>query len=57
MFDAAAISSERRVLLRKVDWKINLLDRVDRLIRDPCNPLFVELHQRTMIAQRMLVIA
>lgn len=58
VFDAGAISSDGDVLLLwEVDRKINLLDRVDRLIRDPRNPLFVEHQQRTLSAQHVLAIA
>lgn len=57
-FDAGAISSDGGVvLLREVDRQINLLDRVDPLIRDPRNPEFIEHDQRTMLAQRVLAIA
>jgi hypothetical protein len=57
-FDAGAISSDGGVvLLREVDRRINLLDRVDQVIRDPRNPLLVEHQQRTLIAQRVLAIA
>ena len=57
-FDAGAISSDGGVLLlREVDRRINLLDRVDQLIPDPRDPLHVEHDQRTLIAQRVLAIA
>lgn len=57
-FDAGAISSDGGViLLREVDRRINLLDRVDQLIADPRNPFLVEHEQRTMLAQRVLGIA
>jgi len=57
-FDAGAISSDGGViLLREVDRRINLLDRVDRLIPDPRNPFFTEHDQRTLLAQRVLAIA
>jgi hypothetical protein len=57
-FDAGAISSDGGVvLLREVDRRINLLDRVDALIRDPRNPFLVEHQQRTLIAQRVMAIA
>jgi Transposase DDE domain group 1 len=57
-FDAGAISSDGGVvLLREVDRRINLLDRVDRLMPDPRNPLFIEHDQRTLLAQRVLAIA
>lgn len=57
-FDAGAISSDGGVvLLREVDRRINLLNRVDQLIRDPRNPLFIEHDQRTLLAQRVLAIA
>ena len=57
-FDAGAISSDGgAILLREVDRRINLLDRVDRLIPDPRNPFFIEHDQRTLLAQRVLAIA
>jgi hypothetical protein len=57
-FDAGAISSDGGVLLlREMDRRINLLDRVDRLIGDPRNPLLVEHSQRTLLAQRVMAIA
>lgn len=57
-FDAGAISSDGGVLLlREVDRRIRLLDRVDSMIRDPRNPLLVEHQQRTLLAQRVLAIA
>lgn len=56
-FDAGAISSDGGViLLREVDRRINLLDRVDELIPDPRDPLHIEHDQRTMLAQRVLAI-
>jgi hypothetical protein len=57
-FDAGAISSDGGViLLREVDRRIRLLDRVDQAIRDPRHPIFVEHQQRTLLAQRVLAIA
>lgn len=57
-FDAGAISSDGGVvLLREVDRRIHLLDRVDRLMPDPRNPFFIEHDQRTLLAQRVLAIA
>jgi hypothetical protein len=57
-FDAGAISSDGGVLLlREVDRRINLLDRVNQLIPDPRDPLHIEHDQRTLIAQRVLAIA
>lgn len=57
-FDVGAISSDGGVLLlREVDRRIRLLDRVDQLIPDPRDPLHVEHDQRTLIAQRVLAIA
>lgn len=57
-FDAGAISSDGGVLLlREVDRRINLLDRVSQLIADPRDPLHIEHDQRTMLAQRVLAIA
>jgi hypothetical protein len=57
-FDAGAISSDGGViLLREVDRRIRLLDRVDELIPDPRDPLHIEHDQRTMLAQRVLAIA
>jgi Transposase DDE domain group 1 len=57
-FDAGAISSDGGVvLLREVDRRIGLLDRVDQVIRDPRNPFLVEHQQRTLLAQRVMAIA
>jgi hypothetical protein len=57
-FDAGAISSDGGVLLlREVDRRIDLLDRIDQLIPDPRDPLHIEHDQRTLIAQRVLAIA
>jgi hypothetical protein len=57
-FDAGAISSDGgAILLREVDRRIRLLDRVDQLIPDPRDPLHVEHDQRTLLAQRVLAIA
>lgn len=57
-FDAGAISSDGgAILLREVDRRINLLDRVDQLIPDPRDPLHIEHDQRTLLAQRVLGIA
>jgi hypothetical protein len=57
-FDAGAISSDSGVLLlREVDRRLKLLDRVDQLIPDPRDPLHIEHDQRTLIAQRVLAIA
>ena len=57
-FDAGAISSDGGVLLlREVDRRINLLDRVNQLIPDPRDPLHIEHDQRTLVAQRVLAIA
>lgn len=57
-FDAGAISSDGGVLLlREVDQRIKLLDRVDQVICDPRNPFLVEHQQRTLLAQRVLAIA
>ena len=57
-FDAGAISSDGGVvLLREVDRRIRLLDRVDSLIHDPRNPFLVEHQQRTLLAQRVMAIA
>ena len=57
-FDAGAISSDGGVLLlREVDRRLRLLDRVDEVIPDPRNPLLVEHDQRTLLAQRVLAIA
>jgi hypothetical protein len=57
-FDAGAISSDGgAILLREVDRRINLLDRVDQLIPDPRDPLHIEHDQRTLLAQRVPAIA
>jgi hypothetical protein len=57
-FDAGAISSDGgAILLREVDRRINLLDRVNQLIPDPRDPQHLQHDQRTLIAQRVLAIA
>lgn len=57
-FDAGAISSDGgMILLREVDRRLNLLDRVNQLIPDPRDPLHIEHDQRTLLAQRVLAIA
>ena len=57
-FDAGAISSDGgMILLREVDRRLNLLDRVNQLIPDPRDPLHIEHEQRTLLAQRVLAIA
>lgn len=57
-FDGGAISSDGgAILLRQVDRRIRLLERVDQLIPDPRNPFIVEHQQRTLLAQRVLGIA
>lgn len=57
-FDAGAISSDGGVvLLREVERRINLFDRIDRVICDPRNPELIEHQQRTLLAQRVLAIA
>ena len=57
-FDAGAISSDGGVLLlRQVDRKLRLFDRIDQIIPDPRNPELIEHDQRTLIAQRVLAIA
>jgi hypothetical protein len=57
-FDGGAISSDGgAILLRQIDRRIRLLERVDRLIPDPRNPFIIEHQQRTLLAQRVLGIA
>ena len=57
-FDAGAISSDGGVLLlREVDRRIGLLDRVDQVIRDPRHPFLIEHQQRTLLAQRVFALA
>jgi hypothetical protein len=57
-FDAGAISSDGGVmLLREVDRRLGLFDRVSELIADPRDPALIEHDQRTLIAQRVLAIA
>lgn len=57
-FDGGAISSDGgAILLRQVDRRIRLLERVDQLIPDPRNPFIIEHRQRTLLAQRVLGIA
>lgn len=57
-FDARAISSDGGVLLlREVDRRLRLMDRVNDLIPDPRDPLHVTHDQRTLVTQRVLGIA
>lgn len=57
-FEGGAITSDAgAILLREVDHKLNLFDRIDAIIPDPRNPQFITHAQRTLIAQRIIAIA
>lgn len=57
-FEGGAITSDAgAILLREVDRRLNLFDRIDRLIPDPRNPELITHTQRTLIAQRIVAIA
>jgi hypothetical protein len=57
-FDGGPITSDAgAILLREVDRRLNLFDRVDEIIPDPRVPELITHTQRTLIAQRILAIA
>lgn len=57
-FEGGAITSDAgAVLLREVDRRLNLFDRIDSIIPDPRDPQQITHAQRTLIAQRIIAIA
>lgn len=57
-FDAGAISSDGGLLLlREVEQRLRLFDRVDACIPDPRSPEMIEHDQRTLLSQRILALA
>lgn len=57
-FDAGAISSDGGLLLlRQVERRLRLFDRLDAIIPDPRNPELIVHQQRTLLAQRILALA
>ena len=57
-FEGGAITSDAgAILLREVDRRLGLFDRIDRIIPDPRNPELITHRQRTLIAQRIIAIA
>jgi hypothetical protein len=57
-FDGGAITSDAgAILLREVDRRTRLFDRIDAIIPDPRDPELITHTQRTLIAQRIIAIA
>jgi hypothetical protein len=57
-FDGGPITSDAgAILLREVDRRLKLFDRIDRIIPDPRDPELITHTQRTLIAQRIIAIA
>jgi hypothetical protein len=57
-FDGGPITSDAgAILLREVDRRLNLFDRIDEIIPDPRDPDLITHTQRTLIAQRIIAIA
>jgi DDE family transposase len=57
-FAGGAITSDAgALLLRQVDRKLGLIDRIDAVIPDPRNPALITHQQRTMLRQRIFAIA
>lgn len=57
-FDGGPITSDAgAILLREVDRRVKMFDRIDRIIPDPRDPDLITHTQRTLIAQRILAIA
>lgn len=57
-FDGGPITSDAgAILLREVDRRLRLCDRIDAIIPDPRNPQMTTHKQRTLIAQRIIAIA
>jgi hypothetical protein len=57
-FEGGPITSDAgAILLREVDRRLRLCDRIDAIIPDPRNPQLTTHTQRTLIAQRIIAIA
>src|SRR5205809_71327 len=57
-FTGGAITSDAgALLLREIDRKIGLIDRLDAVIPDPRNPALITHRQSTMLRQRIFAIA
>jgi hypothetical protein len=57
-FDGGPITSDAgAILLREVDQRLKLFDRIDAIIPDPRDPESIIHSQRTLIAQRIIAIA
>ena len=57
-FDGGKLTSDAgAVLLRQLDQKLRLTERINALIRDPRDPFFTVHQQRDLIAQRIFAIA
>jgi hypothetical protein len=57
-FNGGKLTSDAgALLLRQIEQKINLLERIDRIIRDPRDPVFIAHEQSHLIAQRIFSIA
>jgi hypothetical protein len=57
-FSGGAITSDAgALLLREVDRKLGLIDKLDAVIPDPRNPAFITHQQVTMLRQRIFAIA
>jgi hypothetical protein len=57
-FAGGVITSDAgALLLREVDQRLKLFDRIDRLIPDPRDPELIIHSQRTLVAQRIMAIA
>ena len=54
-FEVGPITSDAgAILLREVDRRLILFDRIDAVIPDPRNPELITHTQRTLIAQRII---
>lgn len=57
-FDGGTITSDAGALLiREIDRKLGLIDKLDAVIPDPRNPALITHQQRTMLRQRIFAIA
>lgn len=57
-FAGGAITSDAgALLLREIDRKLGLIDRIDAVIPDPRNPALITHRQATMLRQRVFAIA
>ncbi len=57
-FNGGRITSDAgALLLREVERKLRLFDRIDDLVRDPRDPKWITHQQRTLVAQRIAGIA